>query len=148
VQEGSEEGQVEEDFSPHKGRINTLTIDERTRYLLSGDSAGDILVWRLDSKGWYELLRKFKRDSPSQPVGTILNKSTIGRTGTMGNSGTHATSTNDDHIVQEKGGIGPTGASGIMSLVMHPDKYKTQMLSLSLEPGALKVYNTSTYKVP
>lgn len=30
---------------------------------------------------------------------------------------------------------------------MHPDKYKTQMLALSLEPTALKVYNTSTYKV-
>jgi hypothetical protein len=42
---------------------------------------------------------------------------------------------------------GVEGASGVTSLAMHPDKYKTQMLALSLEPTALKVYNTSTYKV-
>ena len=32
------------------------------RYLISADSFGDILAWRLDGKGWYQLLRKFKRD--------------------------------------------------------------------------------------
>ena len=42
---------------------------------------------------------------------------------------------------------GAVGAAGVLSMVMHPDKYKTQMLALTAEPTALRVYNTSTYKV-
>jgi WD40 repeat protein len=70
-----QEGSFEEDFAPHDGRINVVAIDERTRYLMSGDSAGDILVWRLDSHGWYELLRKFKRETstPNDMLGTKAN---------------------------------------------------------------------------
>jgi hypothetical protein len=37
--------------------------------------------------------------------------------------------------------------SGIVSLVLNPDKLKTQLLSLSLAPAALRVHSTSTYKV-
>jgi len=33
-------------LSPHGGAVNTLALDDRTRYLLSGDSNGSILVWR------------------------------------------------------------------------------------------------------
>ena len=44
-------------------RIHSLTIDQRSRYLLSGDSLGNVFVWRTDSKGWYQLLRRFRRDS-------------------------------------------------------------------------------------
>jgi hypothetical protein len=44
-----------------------------SRYLFSGDSIGDILVWRADTKGWYrELLRKFKRD-PTPSAAMVLN---------------------------------------------------------------------------
>jgi WD40 repeat protein len=57
------------DYSPHDGQINSIVIDERSRYLISADSAGDILAWRYDAKGWYQLLRKFKRDAPSGGVG-------------------------------------------------------------------------------
>lgn len=38
------------------------------RYLLSADSFGDILAWRLDSNGWYQLLRKFKKETPINPT--------------------------------------------------------------------------------
>lgn len=82
--------------------------------MISGDSTGDILVWRCDVKGWYQLLRKFKRDS-SVPVPVQL-KHTTG------------------------------GASGVLSLVMHPDKTRGQMLALCKHPAQLKVFNMSTYK--
>ncbi|KAJ1420494.1 WD40-repeat-containing domain protein [Ochromonadaceae sp. CCMP2298] len=52
------------DYSPHEGQVNSIVIDERSRYMISADSAGDILAWRYDAKGWYQLLRKFKRDVP------------------------------------------------------------------------------------
>lgn len=57
------------------------------RYLLSGDSGGEIFIWRTDSTGWYELLRRLKRDVPptidSKPVsfrdtlGQSLGRSSI-----------------------------------------------------------------------
>ena len=46
-------------------RIHAVTIDRRSRYLLSGDSVGEIFVWRLDPKGWYQLLRRFKQETPA-----------------------------------------------------------------------------------
>jgi WD40 repeat protein len=59
-------------FAAHDGRIHSMVIDERSRYLFTGDNKGDITVWRLDNKGWYQLLRKFRKqaaDSPSQANG-------------------------------------------------------------------------------
>lgn len=57
------------DFPPHNGQVNSVVIDERSKYLLSGDSTGDILAWRTDNTGWFQLLRKFKRDFNSGPAG-------------------------------------------------------------------------------
>jgi len=50
----------------------------------------------------------------------------------------------------DEGGL--AGAAGVVSMTLHPDKYKTQMLALTLNttlggPTALRMYNTSTYKV-
>ena len=61
---------IDEDVSPHDGRVNALAIDERTRYLFSADALGEIFVWRLDAHSKYELLRKFKRDviAPTAPI--------------------------------------------------------------------------------
>jgi hypothetical protein len=82
--------------------------------MITADSTGDILAWRCDAKGWYQLLRKFKRDSP----------------------GPMQTQPSD-----------PSGLGGILSLVMHPDKSRGQMLALSKHPAQLRMYNMSTYKV-
>jgi len=47
----------------HNGcRVQALTIDSRSRYLISGDSVGNLFVWRTDAKGWYQLLRRFKQE--------------------------------------------------------------------------------------
>ena len=57
---------------------------------------------------------------------------------------------NTDVMYEIKDGNSSTqviGASGVVSLSMHPDKYKTQLLALALDPSALRVYNTATYKV-
>ena len=48
--------------APHFFAVQDVTIDTRTRYLLSGDAGGNIMLWRLDAHGWYNLLRKFKKD--------------------------------------------------------------------------------------
>eukprot|EP00605_Chrysophyceae_sp_TOSAG23-4_P000238 GSChrysophyteH1.ASY1.ANO1.275.1 assembled CDS len=60
----------EEDFGANdtapaahnNARVQSLVIDSRSRYLISGDSLGNIFVWRTDSHGWYQLLRRFKQD--------------------------------------------------------------------------------------
>ena len=180
-------GEHEEDLPPHDGRINSLAIDERTRYLFSADSVGEIYVWRLDAQNQYELLRKFKRESPAAVPSSALGQSgVLGMTGSfagaggMGGGGRRSGSFSAAHLVQSTprlgfgsmqnvlssfqstaggGGVGlqlsdrdnskgeATGASGVISMMMHPDKYKTQMLALTLEPTALRMYNTSTYKV-
>jgi len=103
------------DYSPHDGQINSIVIDERSRYMITGDSQGDIFAWRCDSSGWYQLLRKFKRDSTATPSAAPGAQE------------------------QNTGG-------GILSLTMHPDKHKGQMLALSRQPAQLKVINMSTYK--
>lgn len=82
--------------------------------MITGDSSGDIFAWRCDAKGWYQLLRKFKRDA-SNPTATL-------------------------------GAPDISTGGGILSLTMHPDKHKGQMLALSRQPARLKVINMSTYK--
>ena len=57
-------------------RIHAVTIDRRSRYLLSGDSAGEIFVWRLDPKGQYQLLRRFKQDQPKLTLKGLEGKKT------------------------------------------------------------------------
>lgn len=86
--------------------------------MISADSTGDILVWRCDVKGWYQLLRKLKRDT-SIPMPPSTGKSN---------------------------GLAGGGMSGVLSLTMHPDKAKGQMLALCKHPAQLKMYNMSTYK--
>jgi WD40 repeat protein len=78
--------------------------------LISADSIGDIFAWRCDAQGWYQLLRKLKRENIKQSV--------------------------DNH----------DGVGGILSLSMHPDKNKGQMLVFSKNPSNLRVLNMSTYK--
>mmetsp|Transcript_2505 Transcript_2505/g.3848 ORF Transcript_2505/g.3848 Transcript_2505/m.3848 type:complete len:1065 (+) Transcript_2505:68-3262(+) len=48
---------------PHMGfMVQALAIDVRSKYMFSGDSGGNILIWRPDNSDWYQLLRKFKKD--------------------------------------------------------------------------------------
>ena len=54
---------------PHDGLVNCIVIDERSRYLVSGCSMGDVMLWRCDASGWHQLLRKLKRDNTGH-VGT------------------------------------------------------------------------------
>ena len=49
---------------PHGGVINSLQLDDRSRHLVSACSFGEVLLWRTDSSGWYQLLRKLKREGP------------------------------------------------------------------------------------
>ena len=51
-----------ENHPPHHGSVHSLTIDERTKHLYSGDSVGVIYIWRPDSQGVFQLFRKFRRD--------------------------------------------------------------------------------------
>jgi hypothetical protein len=97
----------------------TSCLIHHYRYLISGDSEGDILAWRCDNKGWYQLLRKFKRESALPPG--------VGNLGPL------------QQPTQNTGG-------GILSLCMHPDKHKGQLLALSRQPAQLRVINMSTYK--
>ena len=110
-----------DDVAPHGGRVNALCIDKRSKYLMSGCSDGEILVWRLDRNGWYNLLRKFKRDGPSA---MLRNNSTA----TL-----HGVASADTSV-------------GVISLTAHPDKARGQLLALS-QPFNLRVYNVNTYKI-
>lgn len=109
------------DLSPHEGAVNSIVIDERSRYLITGDSAGDILAWRQDAKGSFQLLRKFKRDAPANPTGGP-NPADFEATG---------------HVLS-------TG--GVQTLHIHPEKHRGQMLALLRQPPQLKMINMSTYK--
>ena len=51
-----------ENQPPHLGAVHSLVVDERTKHLFSGDSVGVIYVWRPDTHGVFQLLRKFRRD--------------------------------------------------------------------------------------
>lgn len=86
------------------------------RYMITGDSEGEIFAWRCDAKGWYQLLRKFKRDQTAPTTGLAALAA--------------------EH---HSGG-------GVLSLAMHPDKHKGQMLALLRQPAQLKVISMSTYK--
>ena len=35
-----------EGHNPHEGTVNALVIDHRTKYMMSGDACGCILVWK------------------------------------------------------------------------------------------------------
>ncbi len=102
----------------HNGcRIQALTIDSRSRYLISGDSEGNIFVWRHDSKGWYQLLRRFKQDEKDVDDSKVLSKAA--------------------EVMQ---------SGGVQSLTMNADKTMSQVLVLNQCPSHLKLYSTSTYK--
>lgn len=102
----------------HRARINTVTIDKRSRYLLSGDSMGEILVWRLDQNGWYQLLRRFKQEH--SPLNTKLLQK-------------------EDELTR------PT-CSGVNSIRMHPDSSKSQVLVMGQLPASLRLFSTTTYR--
>eukprot|EP01035_Chromulina_nebulosa_P017824 gene17824-23435_t len=101
-------------ISPHQARIQAIVIDERSRYLISGDAVGEIYIWRTDNRGWYELLRKFRKDSSNITSSTLSNKQI--------------------NILE----LSKSSSSGIMSLTMHPDKSKSQLLVLQHNPSSLK----------
>lgn len=60
--EGSVRDKDVDSTAPHGGFVNDLCIDCKSKNLFSGDSVGTVLVWRLDTKGWYQILRKLKTD--------------------------------------------------------------------------------------
>lgn len=109
-----------QDFSPHDGAIHCVAIDERTKYLITADSVGDILVWKLDARGWYQLLRKLRKDV-TVPGNTAIK--------------TDATTRNK------------FDEGSVLSLHIHPDKLKGLMLVLSRQPATLKVLSLTTYKL-
>lgn len=49
-------------FSPHEKAVQAMVIDVKSRYLYSADAAGMILMWRQDAKGWYQIMRRLKKD--------------------------------------------------------------------------------------
>jgi hypothetical protein len=56
------EYRVDSNDIPHYGgMVQALAIDVRSKYLFSGDSRGEILIWRPNNSGWYQLLRKFRK---------------------------------------------------------------------------------------
>ena len=65
----AEGGAVSTAITPHQGKVHSLVIDVRSRYLLSGDSMGCILIWRTDASGWYQLLRKFRK---GEKIGLLM----------------------------------------------------------------------------
>jgi len=104
----------------HNGcRVQALAIDSRSRYLISGDSVGNLFVWRTDSKGWYQLLRRFKQDEVP---------------------------TESSQSQQQKQNAMLMQSGGVQNLVMNADKTKSQVLVLNQCPPHLKLYSTSTYK--
>lgn len=103
----------------HRARVNTVTIDRRSRYLLSGDSTGEILVWRLDQNGWYQLLRRFKQEPTPLTLKSMQNQ--------------------ENQIKR------PT-CSGINSLCMHPDSTRSQVLVMGQMPASLRMFSTTTYR--
>ena len=100
-------------------RIHSVTIDRRSRYLLSGDSAGEIFVWRLDPKGWYQLLRRFKQEAPALTL-----------------KGLEA---DENKVIRPQ-------CCGINSIYMHPELAKSQVLVMSQVPASLRLFSTSTYR--
>jgi hypothetical protein len=100
------------------------------RYLISGDSFGDVLAWRLDNNGWYQLLRKFKKD-----VAVPSGKTNA--------SGVANPSKYSSHLYEHQTSF---NYGSILSLSMHPDRNKGLMLVLSRQPSQLKVINMTSYR--
>ena len=88
------------------------------RFLISGDAMGEILAWRADATGWYQLLRKFRKEVPL----------------TIPGRGPGQASSSSSSL------------GCVLSLVMNPDKHKGQMVALMRQPAQLKVINMNTYK--
>lgn len=109
----------------HRHRVQSLAINERSRYLFSGDSAGEVLIWRLDNQNQYKLLRKLRRDS-------LASTDTLPSTAIM-------TVVDEDSMHHS--------ASGVMTMFMHPDKKRNQMLLMQHQPSQLKVYNLANYRL-
>ena len=60
---------IEVDDIPHYGgKVQALAIDVRSKYLFSGDSRGQILIWRPNKTGWYQYLRKFRKGIWKYPL--------------------------------------------------------------------------------
>lgn len=49
-------------FPPHERAVQALAIDQKSRYLFSGDALGAVLMWRQDAQGWYQIMRRLKKD--------------------------------------------------------------------------------------
>lgn len=143
------------DFSPHDGCVNALALDERTKYLISADSVGDVLVWRQDKKGWYQLLRKLRKEtmSPtpatSQPTGTTMTgtvRRSLDLSSTLNNTLGNNNSTKNANNAPKTRGKEQFNDGSILSIAIHPDKMKGMMLMMSRQPASLKVLNLATYK--
>lgn len=162
------------DFSPHDGCVNSLALDERTKYLISADSVGDILVWRQDSQGWYQLLRKLRKEAlgtagagattgaASTPIGggsTAGGDGMAGARGSLRRSMDLSSTLNRTKAMAASATATTSGGGGsklkpreqfydgsILSLAIHPDKMKGMMLVMSRQPSVLKVLNLATYK--
>ena len=100
-------------YSAHDARINTITIDNRSKYLISADSEGDINMWRKDNNDWFQFLRKIKND-------VNVNNTTI---------------------------IYHPLHTGVLSLIMHPNKNTPHMLCMSQNPPSLRVINMATLRI-
>jgi len=74
--------------SAHPGKITALVIDERTKYLVSSDSDGLVLVWKYyfsahgsprtgsssgEDRAWYRVLRKLRTELCSSPITTVTS---------------------------------------------------------------------------
>jgi WD40 repeat protein len=119
-------------YPAHEGRIHSMAIDERSRYLLTGDHKGEMTVWRLDGKGWYQLLRKFRKD---------VNQAQTNKESQ--NSPYPASGPQSEAREQTESWL----SGGVSTMMVHPDKNRAQLLTLSHAPQpALRVYSLSTYK--
>lgn len=82
-------------------------------------------MWRQDNRGWYQLLRKLRKD-----YGPSTTSSSASAAATKG--------TNNAPDSFRDGSV--------LSLQVHPDKMKGLLLVLSRQPATLKVLNLATYK--
>lgn len=108
--------------------------------MISGDSYGDILAWRLDQNQWYQLLRKFKKDIYA---GTASSSSTTNNNNNNTSTGSAVPSKYAVHYYENQHSF---SHGSILSLAMHPERNKGLMLVLSRQPSQLKVINMTTYK--
>lgn len=156
-------------YPPHQGRVNSLVIDERSRYLLSADSLGEVCVWRKEEGklgsmtglgasggggggassgdgGRYQLLRKLRKENLDMNAivpGAALGSPRSGYGVTPGHMGSGGLGVASRSTV-DSGMVG--GVSGVVSLCMHPDKSRGQLLTLS-HNLVLRIYTMATYRV-